>query len=149
MKVISHFCFTLDPSRGGVSSGLLETAIQLRKHGIQAQIISFGNTRAQIKKISQQLSNLQRLGIDYLFTLSRIKNDYGFCSLYDCFKILKMPLKSDLIILHQIYTLSTLIGYICAKKQKVPYAVMPHGSLTKYHESDSKVIKGIAKRSMN
>jgi glycosyltransferase involved in cell wall biosynthesis len=59
--------------------------------------------------------------------------------------ITAMP-KPDLIVLHQIYTFSTILGYWYAKKFQIPYAVKPHGSLTKYHESDSRFIKFLAKK---
>ena len=55
-----------------------------------------------------------------------------------------MP-RPDFIVLHQIYTFSTILGYWYAKRYEIPYAIKPHGSLTKYHESDSKLIKKLAK----
>ena len=58
----------------------------------------------------------------------------------------KVPSVYSVVVLHQVYTLSTLIGYRYSKKNRIPYVVFPHGSLTHYHESDSKLIKGAARR---
>ncbi len=143
---ISHFCFSLDASKGGVPAGVLITAKQLTKHGIKNQIISTGNTKKQIVKNSDNINELKAIGVEFNYSLSRFQNNYGLGS----FRILKKTItcmsKPDLIVLHQIYTFSTLLGYWYAKKNRIPYAVKPHGSLTKYHESDSRLIKTLAKK---
>ncbi len=142
---ISHFCFSLDPSRGGVSSGVITTVQQLTKFGIENQIFSFGNTKFQIEKNFYVVSSLNSIGVDYRFTIAKFRNDYGIGSLKGLTQILSKMSKPNLVVLHQIYTFSTLIGYIYAKRFGIPYVVMPHGSLTKYHESDSRLIKTLAK----
>jgi glycosyltransferase involved in cell wall biosynthesis len=142
---ISHFCFSLDPSRGGVSTGVITTVKQLTKYGINNQIVSAGTTKNQLERNSKNLSEFKAIGVEYVATVAKFENDYGLGSV----RGLKMRLcnlsKPDLVVLHQIYTFSTLLGYIYAKKNRIPYVVKPHGSLTKYHESDSKVIKTLAK----
>lgn len=143
--LLSHFCFSLDPSRGGVSSGVMTTVEQLTKYGISNQIISLGNTKSQIMAYSQRSSKLDLIGVDFRYSVSRFKNDYGLGSFRDLYRLFKNLAKPDLVVIHQIYSLSTLIGYMYAKRIEVPYVVMPHGSLTKYHETDSKLIKTLAK----
>ena len=59
---ICHFCFSLDPSRGGVSSGVVTTVKQLTKYGINNQVVSFGNTKNQIEKNSHIASDLNSIG---------------------------------------------------------------------------------------
>ena len=142
---ICHFCFSLDPSRGGVPSGVITTVKQLTKHGITNQIVSAGNTRNQMEQNSAILSDLKSIGVEYIGTVARFKNDYGLGTLRGLKKRLDNLSKPDLVVLHQIYTFSTLLGYMYAKKNRIPYVVKPHGSLTKYHESDSKLIKTLAK----
>ena len=142
---ICHFCFSLDPSRGGVSSGVITTVKQLTKHGITNQIVSAGNTRNQMEQNSAILSDLKSIGVEYIGTVARFKNDYGLGTLRGLKKRLDNLSKPELVVLHQIYTFSTLLGYMYAKKNRIPYVVKPHGSLTKYHESDSKLIKTLAK----
>jgi glycosyltransferase involved in cell wall biosynthesis len=144
MRII-HFCFSLDPSRGGVSSGVVSTAQQLTKFGIENQIFSFGNTKIQIEQNSPMVSTLKAIGVDYRFTIAKFRNDYGVGSLKGLNKLFASASKQDLVVLHQIYTFSTFFGYFYAKRYGIPYVVKPHGSLTKYHESDSRLIKALAK----
>ena len=145
---ISHFCFALDSTKGGVPSGILLSAVELTKHGINSRIFSAGNTKNQISKNLPHLANLAKTGVDFEYSLARIENSYGIGSLRGLNRAITGSSKSDLIVLHQIYTFSTLLGYGFAKRYHIPFAVQPHGSLTHYHESDSKLIKVIAKKLM-
>ena len=118
---------------------------QLTKYGINNQIVSTGSTRNQMERNSKNKLDLESIGVEYIDTVARFENDYGLGSLKGLKKKLDNLSKPDLVVLHQIYTFSTLLGYIYAKKNGIPYVVMPHGSLTKYHESDSKLVKTLAK----
>jgi glycosyltransferase involved in cell wall biosynthesis len=144
--LVSHFCCALDRYKGGVTTGILLTVEQLSHYGIQSQIFSAGMTKNQIKTNKNELRNLTQIGVDFKYSKSRIQNEYGLGSLRGIRRVLSKFSKPNIIILHQVYTLSTLLGYRYARLSGIPYAVMPHGSLTKYHESDSKVIKKIAKK---
>ena len=114
---ISHFCFSLDPSRGGVSSGVISTVKETSKFGINNQIIGFGITKDQLKGLLKLLSDLESLSVEHRFTLTRFKNDYGVGSLRGLSGKLASLQKPNLVVLHQIYTLSFLIGYIYARKK--------------------------------
>lgn len=142
---VCHFCFSLDSSRGGVSTGVVNTVQQLTKFGIENQIFSFGITKLQIEKNTHLISSLDSIGVEYGFTIAKFRNDYGIGSLKGLNRLLASASKPDLVVLHQVYTFSTLFGYIYAKRFGIPYVVKPHGSLTKYHESDSRLIKALAK----
>lgn len=143
--LIHHFCFSLDPSRGGVSKGVMDTVEQLTKNGITNQIFSTGVTKSQLTANSRRIDKLKSIGVEYKYTPAWLKNDYGIGSLWSINKMLRNMTKPDFIVLHQIYTFSTLLGYLYAKRSGIRFAIMPHGSLTKYHESDSKLRKKIAK----
>lgn len=140
-----HFCFSLDPSYGGVSNGVVSTAKELTKFGISNQIVSTGNTVSQIKRNYILKSDLKALGIECIETVARFENEYGFGSLRGLRRELDHLIKPDLVVLHQIYTFSTFLGYIYAKKYRIPFVIQPHGSLTKYHEAESKIKKAMAK----
>ncbi len=144
--LISHFCFSLDTSKGGVPNGVLKIVKQLTEYGIRGQIISTGNTKSQLVRNSGNTTDLQAIGVKFVYSLSKFQNNYGIGSLRGLKKQLKEMSKPDLIVLHQIYTFSTILGYWYATKFGIPFAVMPHGSLTKYHESDSRVVKLLAKK---
>lgn len=143
---ISHFCFALDSESGGVPAGVIMTAVQLTKFGISNQIISLGNTELQLQQNANLISQLNSSGVGFRYTIARIKNDYGVAPLMQFKEAVAALPKPDFIVLHQIYSMSTILGFFYARKNNIPYAVKPHGSLTKYHESDSKSIKYIAKK---
>jgi len=142
---ICHFCFSLDASQGGTPIGIFMIAKFLTKYGIKNQIVSTGNTEVQLTRNSPQILDLRSIGVEFNYTTSRFQSNYGLGSLKGLHRTLSRMSKPDFIVLHQIYTFSTLVGYWYAKKNGIPYAVQPHGSLTKYHESDSKLIKTLAK----
>lgn len=120
------------------------TVEQLSKYGFGHQIVSMGITPLQLAKNANNLSELNSVAIEY--SISRIRNDYGIGSIRGLKRRLEKMPKPDLVVLHQIYTLSTIIGYRYAKRNGIPYALQPHGSLTKYHESQNSFIKFIAKK---
>jgi glycosyltransferase involved in cell wall biosynthesis len=143
---ISHFCFSLDTSRGGVPAGVFNTTKQLTRYGIENQIVSTGNTEGQILRNSSKISELRAAGVEFNYSISMWQNNYGLGSFIDLMKTITGMPKPDLLVLHQVYTFSTILGYWYAKKYRIPYAIKPHGSLTKYHESDSRLIKTLAKK---
>lgn len=49
--------------------------------------------------------------------------------------------KSDLIIMHQVFNITNVQIYFISKKYGIPYAIMPHGSLTSYHLNQKKIRK--------
>ena len=122
------------------------TATQLSKYGIRNQIVSTGNTKGQIERNLSKIAELEKAGVEFNYSLSKLQNSYGIGSFISLMKTITGMPKPDLIVLHQIYTFSTILGYWYAKKYRIPYAVKPHGSLTKYHESDSRLIKTLAKK---
>ena len=136
----------MDSSGGGVPRGVSNLAIQLNNQGINSSIFSSGNTRKQIANNESLIKNLVRGGIDIELSQTLIKNSHGIGSLRNFNRIISKFTSTDLVVLHQVYTFSTLLGYKYAKRYRVPYAVMPHGSLSKYHESDSRIIKRVAKK---
>jgi len=122
------------------------TTMQLSRSGIQNQIVSTGNTEDQIERNSKKIAELEAAGVELKYSISRWQNNYGLGSFKRLMKAISGMPKPDLVVLHQIYTFSTILGYWYAKRYGIPYAVKPHGSLTKYHESDSKLIKTLAKK---
>ena len=144
--LISHFCFSLDASRGGVPAGVTMSAKHLSNHGIRNQIISTGNTTTQLEKNFGNFRDLRGIGVEIFYTIARFQNEYGIGSFRGLKKYLMDMPKPDLIVLHQVYTFSTILGYWYAKKFGIPFVVQPHGSLTNYHESDNKILKAFSKK---
>lgn len=143
---IYNFCSALDSFKGGVPNSIFETTMQLSQYGVKSNIFSCGNTKIQIEKNKDLLNNLAKNGIDFKYSQTHIQNNYGIGSLQRLKKTLTGVSRPDYVILHGIYTFSTLLGYLFAKKSGIPYAVYPHGSLASYHEAKNKIIKKLAKK---
>lgn len=142
---VAHFCFALDAQMGGVPRGVFLLASHLQNHGIQNLIISFGNTQKQLARNSIEIENLIKNKVECIFSVAKFQNNYGIGSIKGIKHKLLNLAEPDLLVLHQVYSFSTIIGYWYAKTKGIPYVVMPHGSLTNYHEADSTVIKTFAK----
>lgn len=142
---VTHFTCTLDPKMGGISTGIPNVCTNLKPFGVNGRVISTGNTSRNIDAAKTQIHLLRNLGISVDTHMSPIDNAYGLSFNFLLHKKITIGDKEDLVVLHQVYTFSTLLGYMYAKRYGIPYAVMPHGSLTNYHESDSKLIKTLAK----
>ena len=141
-----HFTCELNPNMGGIPKGIDVITSNLKTFGIHSTVVSLGNSQAVSKAFSHTLEKLIAGGIEMILTKSCFTNSYGIGWNFAIKSKLFRPSDYSVVVLHQIYTLSTLIGYRFAKKHSLPFAVFPHGSLTHYHESDSRLIKSIAKR---
>ena len=119
---------------------------ELTKFGITSEIFSSGNTRKQLAANSSSWAELCKIDITVRYSITPVENDYGFGFSLDYLRQLQKIEKPSLVILHQVYTLSTFLGYRYARKNGIPYAVFPHGSLTNYDEANSSLKKAIAKR---
>jgi len=143
---ITHFTCTLDPKMGGIPTGILNICTNLKSFGVDGRVISTGNTSRNIHAAKTQIRLLHNLGIAVNTYTSLIDNTYGVSFNFLPRKKIPIMHKEDLVVLHQIYTFSTLIGYCYARRHGIPYAVFPHGSLTHYHSRDSRVKKYLANR---
>ena len=141
-----HFTCELNPRMGGIPSGIEITSANLKTSGINSSVVSFGNSSTSTRAASSHVQRMRNDGSNIVVKPSWFTNSYGIGWNFGFDKKLMAPSNYSLAVLHQVYTLSTLIGYRYSKKNRIPYVVFPHGSLTHYHESDSKLIKGAARR---
>jgi glycosyltransferase involved in cell wall biosynthesis len=143
---VTHFACTMDPKMGGIPSGILNVCSTLMSYGVDGRVISTGNTNANLKAAKIQIQQLKNLGISVTTFTSPIENSYGLSTSFFLHKKIEKAPDEDLLVLHQIYTLSTLYGYLYARRHGIPYAIFPHGSLTNYHSKDSRFRKLVARR---
>ncbi len=141
-----HFTCEFNPRMGGIPSGIQITVKNLRDFEIDADVASLGNSYASSRAGKSRIQEIASQGSKVVCTPSWFTNSYGIGWNFGFLKRLSVPSVYSVVVLHQVYTLSTLIGYRYSKKNRIPYVVFPHGSLTHYHESDSKLIKGAARR---
>ena len=140
-----HFTCSLNPKMGGIPSGIELVATNLKSHEINSTVFSFGNSNVSFRDATPRITRMKESGVKVFLTNSSFTNPYGLGWNFNFSKHLRKNGDYSLILLHQIYTMSTIYGYRFAKKHKIPFAVFPHGSLTNYHESDSKFIKYFAR----
>lgn len=144
MKIV-QVCLTIDQLQGGAPCSTLGSFIELNKNGIDSNIFAFGESKISIsnpmflpkikpelrKKILTIYRDKQNL-YGHFLSFKEFKNFYTLCS------------NADLIIVHQIYGLHSIYSIFCCKKLRKPFIIMPHGSLTKYDQSQKAWKKKIA-----
>ena len=141
-----HFTCELNPRMGGIPSGIEITSANLKTSGINSSVVSFGNSSTSTRAASSRVQRMRNDGSNIVVKPSWFTNSYGIGWNFGFDKKLMAPSNYSLAVLHQVYTLSTILGYRFAKRNGIPYAVFPHGSLTHYTEGDRTLIKNIAKR---
>ena len=143
---ILNFCFALDLHRGGVPNGIYITLMNLARNSVAGGIVSFGNTKKQRLQNMQTFESLKNAGVELFVGNSTLKNEYGLGAISQYFRFTSFVSKPDLVVIRQIYSISSLIGFIYAKRGNIPHVVVPHGSLMNYDESKSRFLKFIAKK---
>lgn len=141
-----HFCFALDPELAGVAKAVTNLCLQTSKFGITHQVASFGNSNSSRKRGRIFIDDLEKQEIQVISGGSAYTNQYGFGSFLFGLKLLWTHPRTDAIVLHQLYTFSTLWGWAVGRIHSIPLLLLPHGTLTLYHEKDSKLKKFIAKK---
>jgi len=143
---ILNFCFALDLHRGGVPNGIYITLMNLAHNSVAGGVVSFGNTKKQRLRNLQTFKNLKNAGVELFVGNSPLENEYGLGALSQYFRFTSFVSKPDLVVIRQIYSISSLIGFKYARREMIPYAVVPHGSLMNYDETKSRFLKFIAKK---
>ena len=146
MTLILRFTCALDPLYGGVPQGVALISKETSLFGISNVIVSLGNSRNSRLRNEKNLEALRSAGVNVIETHSVFSNPYGIGNFLPHVKALLKIEKPNLIVIHQIWTFGTLFGYIYSKLYSVELAIMPHGSLSTYHESKSSYIKFIARK---
>lgn len=136
----------MNPKLGGILSGVEIICSNLSNSGIENIILTIGNSSHDLKSSLRTLDRIKLSKTLIFKTSSLFSNPYGIGWNFGFSRKLPKPTSNSIIVLHQVYTLSTVLGYRYARKNSIPFVVMPHGSLTHYHESYSITIKSIAKK---
>ena len=146
MTRILRFTCALDPLYGGVPQGVSLISRETSVFGISNVIVSLGNSKSARLRNANNIEGLRSSGVNVIETHSFFSNPYGLGNILpQVSAFLKME-KPNLVVIHQIWTFATLFGYIYSRLYSIELAVMPHGSLSKYHESKSSFIKFIARK---
>ena len=136
MRII-HVCVALDKQFGGPPNAIFDASLALVRSGNAVSVLSLGNSKRVVDSfMSSHATDLSSQTDQPNFYLGKtlIENKYGI-GFPVLFSTKLMFTKVDLIICHQIYTFPNIITYCIARFRKIPYVIMPHGSLEPYHES--------------
>jgi glycosyltransferase involved in cell wall biosynthesis len=126
----------LDKRFGGPPKAILGLAKSLS--GISdnyVKIISVGNTKSLVKENVAQGRFQFDFGnsLEIVLTHALFPNKYGIGSWRELVRTIFKE-EFDVIVVHQIYTIPGILVYLSTRIRKVPYVIMPHGSLEPYHE---------------
>lgn len=143
MTLVLRFTCALDPLYGGVPHGIALISRETSKFGQRTMVISYGNSKGAIRRFSNELEKLKISGTGVITSKAIFSNPYGLGGFFSTFLSLSKLKKPELVVLHQIWTLSTLYGYFYSRLYRTRLAIMPHGSLSKYHQIRNGKLKKI------
>ena len=146
MKIVG-ISMSLNRIYGGAPQAAIDTmfALSVNKNQVVHQVLgqskhSFDDSSLNSPRTAQQI-------LDYQFYFSPIENPYGLVSplkFLRAFLALR-KFEPDVIIVHQIYTLASLLGWFGKIAFGCNLVIVPHGSLNTYHEAFHKRRKKLAR----
>ena len=142
---VYHFTCAIDTKLGGVPQAVCLINETLSASGVSNIVFSFGNSKRSKRRSSSLMNRYSTIASIVYTDTSIISNQYGLGILTTPEYFLRSG-HGDLVILHQIYNVSTILGYIFAQLRGIPFVVMPHGSLAAQIEKDNSLIKYLAKK---
>lgn len=146
MPDILRFTCALDPLYGGVPHGVTMISQETGKRGITSAIVSIGISRTALARGKEALRDLSTMQIVVYTSRAFFSNPYGLGGFFRLAIALLNIEKPKLVVIHQVWTFATLLGYLYSRFFGVQFVIMPHGSLSIYHQSKSRVLKKFAGR---
>ena len=143
-----HFTCGLNPKMGGIPTSIRELSVNLNQFGLKSVIFSIGNSPGAKYLFEPEAEQIRVAGNILYQSFSAFWNPYGV-GLIPLLKMYRLNIQEksrQVIVLHQVYTLSTLYGYLYARLSGRSYMIFPHGSLTNYHEEKSQKRKAFVKK---
>lgn len=141
---VYHFACAIDSRLGGVPQAVCLINETLSTSGIENSVFSYGNSKHSKKRSSSLVERYSNSGSNIKMDTGLISNQYGL-GISNFPRVLFRAEQVDLVILHQVYNLSTILGYVVSRIKRVPFVVMPHGSLAAQIEKKSSLIKYFAR----
>jgi len=127
--IVAQFCFTIHPTMGGVPKAVQSLISTFMTHEIISELVTLGNFYKYKKYFDKFRADLEKNNIRTFFTFTPINNKYGLGGISQLIKYWYKKDKPDFVILHQVFSLSTIFGFFYARKYSIPYFLIPHGSL--------------------
>lgn len=143
MCKILRFTCALDPLYGGVPQGISLISKETFHYGISTTIISCGNSKKARSRNRKLIEDLTDNNVGVLSSKAFFTNPYGLGGFFKLFFSITQLKKPDLVVIHQIWSVSTLLAYVYSRLFSIKFVVMPHGSLSHYHMIKNKSLKKI------
>jgi len=144
---VVHVCVAIDQFLGGAISACVGTACLLNTipNGLRNELLSFGNSQVSLSRSAHLFAKLTSAQVEVNLSSSHIPNKYGLGFNASLLKQFSQIRTADVVIFHQIYTLGSLLGSLFTFYLRKPFIVVPHGTLTNYHQSIRKLRKIVYK----
>ena len=127
---------------GGPPMAATGAAASLSKIGYQVKMLVCGQSFRDSQLNSNFFNKLSQYGTEVQILQRRKESKYGAVLRYKELRQLWIDVsKSDFVIIHQVFVLQNLATFPVLLLLKVPYAVMPHGTLTTYQRKQHKFRK--------
>lgn len=140
---VQHFTFPIDSELGGVPQAVCLLSETMALLGITAEIYSFGNSARTLQRSKSLLERYNLARVKVICDENFFSSVYGIGNILTGLKTV-FGTKSDLVVLHQIFTLSTIYGYLHARFRKIPLIVMPHGVFSSELSQKNRILKNFA-----
>lgn len=127
---------------GGPPMAATGVAASLSKNGYQVKVIVCGQSFRDSQLNSNFFNNLSLSNVEVQILRRKKESKYGAVLKFKELKQVWIDVsKSDFVVLHQVFQLQYLAIFPILMLLKVPYAVMPHGTLTTYQRKQHKFRK--------
>jgi glycosyltransferase involved in cell wall biosynthesis len=143
MSEIFRFTCALDPYYGGVPQGISLISKETFHYGLSTTVISCGNSKKVRSRNRKLIGDLRDNNVGVFYSKALFTNPYGLGGIFKVSLRLIRIKKPDLVVIHQIWSVSTLLGYVYSRLFSIKFVVMPHGSLSRYHMIKNKNLKKI------
>jgi glycosyltransferase involved in cell wall biosynthesis len=138
-------CISIDPHVGGAPESAAQISAELQRIGHDTTLLSFGVSDDSRDRVADLVMRLQMDGESVFLLKAPFPNYYGISMPWEIWRALRYVPKCDLMILHQVYTVSTIVGAISSWISGKPYIVAPHGSLDPFPEEHHRFRKRLFK----
>jgi len=138
---VFRFTCALDPLYGGVPQGISSISKGTNEYGISTTIISCGNSRKVRLRNCKLVEDLIDHNVRVISSKALFTNPYGLGGIFRVTLQLLRINKPKMVVIHQIWSMSTFLAYAYSRIFSINYVVMPHGSLSKYHMIKKRKLK--------
>jgi glycosyltransferase involved in cell wall biosynthesis len=121
---------------GGPPVAVLGAALSLAKLGHQVTVFVFGQSRMSVSTNNDFYEKLKSERIEVIIAKSWKTRVYGgIGSISDIVNLFYKIKSNDIVSMHQVYNYQNIMYTLFCLITKIPFTVMPHGTLTKYQKN--------------